>query len=200
MNHHIPSGPRREPTQGAEGLPRWRWTLAEFEQFVDIGVLREDDRVELIGGELVPMAAMGNRHEIVRLRLTSWLGRYLVPPLEVLAEPGWRPDDATYVEPDILVAEIVPEPQRVPASMSRLVIEIADASLGYDLDAKARIYAGLGVGSYWVINSRTLAVRTHTAPAEQVYAEVTDLGAGALLTVPGTDVSLRMADLGIAGE
>ena len=58
MNDHLPS-PRREPTQAAEGMPRWRWTLAEFERFIELGILTEDDRVELIGGEIVPMASKG---------------------------------------------------------------------------------------------------------------------------------------------
>jgi len=41
-------------TQAAEGLPRWRWTLAEFDRLIELGVLGENDRVELVGGELVP--------------------------------------------------------------------------------------------------------------------------------------------------
>ena len=63
MNQHFP--PRREPTQVADGLPRWRWTLAEFDRFVELGILSDDDRVELIGGEIVPMAAKGIAHESV---------------------------------------------------------------------------------------------------------------------------------------
>ena len=49
MNDLSPR-PRREPTQAAEGLPRWRWTLEEFERFIELGIFAEDDRVELIGG------------------------------------------------------------------------------------------------------------------------------------------------------
>ena len=51
MNQHQPRLPRL-PTQAAEGLPRWRWTLKEFDRFVELGILDPDDKVELIGGEL----------------------------------------------------------------------------------------------------------------------------------------------------
>jgi hypothetical protein len=47
----------RPTTQAAEGVPRLRWTLAEFERLTEFGILTEDDRIELIGGELVPMVA-----------------------------------------------------------------------------------------------------------------------------------------------
>ena len=54
-------------TTAAEGLPRRRFTVAEVEAMVAAGVMKEDERVELIGGELVPMSPKGNRHEIVKI-------------------------------------------------------------------------------------------------------------------------------------
>jgi Uma2 family endonuclease len=63
----LRSGPKMRPTtQVADGVPRMRWTLAEFERLIEVGILTEDDRIELIQGELVPMAPKGNRHELVR--------------------------------------------------------------------------------------------------------------------------------------
>src|SRR5260370_1453118 len=51
-------------TRAAEGLPRRRFTVAEVEAMVEAGVMEEDERVELIGGELVPMSPKGNQHEV----------------------------------------------------------------------------------------------------------------------------------------
>ena len=56
-------------TQAAEGLPRRRFTIAEVESMVAAGVIDEDERVELIGGELVPMSPRGNQHEVVKVAL-----------------------------------------------------------------------------------------------------------------------------------
>ncbi len=53
-------------TRAAEGLPRRRFTVAEVEAMVAAGVMKEHERVELIGGELVPMSPKGNRHEVVK--------------------------------------------------------------------------------------------------------------------------------------
>ena len=67
--NEIPRQPRMRPTtQAAEGVPRLRWTLAEFERLAELGIFTEEDRIELIEGELVPMSPKGNRHELVRGR------------------------------------------------------------------------------------------------------------------------------------
>ena len=72
MNEQSHRLPRREPTQAAKGLPRWRWTLAEFDRFIEIGILTKADKVELIGGELVPMSPRGVRHEDLKEDLQDW--------------------------------------------------------------------------------------------------------------------------------
>ena len=56
-------------TSAAEGLPRRRFTVAEVEAMVAAGVMEEDERVELIGGELVPMSPKGNHHEVLKTAL-----------------------------------------------------------------------------------------------------------------------------------
>ena len=81
----------RRPTQAAEGLPRWRWSLTEFDQMIEHGLLREDDRVELIDGEMVPMHAKGGRHELVKVKLFNFLMRRVPEELEIGVELGWRP-------------------------------------------------------------------------------------------------------------
>src|SRR5262245_5270144 len=72
MNEHL--RPTRFPvtTQAAEGLPRRRWTVAEIEAMMVTGIILEDERFELIGGEVVPMSPKGNRHEIVKQALQQY--------------------------------------------------------------------------------------------------------------------------------
>ena len=61
-------------TSAAEGLPRRRFTVAEVEAMVAAGVMEEDERVELIGGELVPMSPKGSSHELVKIALVDcWI-------------------------------------------------------------------------------------------------------------------------------
>ncbi len=56
-------------TRAAEGLERRRFTVANVEAMVEAGIIDEDERIELIGGELVPMSPKGDRHEIVKTSL-----------------------------------------------------------------------------------------------------------------------------------
>src|SRR5262245_63237958 len=62
-------------TQAAEGLLRRRFTVAEIESMVASGIIAEDERIELIGGEVVPMSPKGRRHEVLRSELAFMLSR-----------------------------------------------------------------------------------------------------------------------------
>lgn len=197
MNQHLPRPPR-SPTQAAEGRPRWRWTLAEFDRFIELGILTKDDKVELIGGELVPMSPKGNRHERVRLKLTNWMSRRLPEDLMFLPEPGWRPGGDFYAEPDVIVATPFDPPQQVPGREVKLLIEIADSSKDYDLEVKARMYAEIGVAEYWVIEAPSLATHVHRKRSEDGYGDVKVRKSGSLLKpqlVP--DIAIRLTELGL---
>jgi hypothetical protein len=72
MNEHLRLGRLQGTTQAAEGLPRRRWSVAEIEAMVAKGIIDEDERFELIGGEAVPMSPRGVRHEVVK---AAWFPR-----------------------------------------------------------------------------------------------------------------------------
>ncbi len=157
----------RPTTQAAEGVPRLRWTLAEFERLTELGIFTEDDRIELIGGELVPMSPKGNRHDLLRDELADVLTQQMPRSHRLSSEIAWRPDTTTYLEPDILIYPRPLKGVRVPGAELSLVIEIADSSLKYDLTTKARTYASLGVREYWVVNANTLVTRVQRQPSTQ---------------------------------
>ena len=117
-------------TQAAEGLPRRRWTTAELEEMARRGLFRDargnEERFELIGGEVVPMSPKGNRHEIVRNGLSRHLTRLCPEWVDVGYEPQFNLTGDSYLLPDLLVwpAEIlVPF---VRGTDALLVIEVAD--------------------------------------------------------------------------
>jgi Uma2 family endonuclease len=196
MNELSPQPRVRPTTQAAEGVPRLRWTLAEFDRLTELGIFTEDDRIELIGGELVPMSPKGNRHENVKTKLLNLLARKLPDRLEIAVELGWRPDDANYLEPDILIFNGAPDPGRVPPSEVLLAIEIAASSLAYDTGRKSLIYAALGVCDYWVIDAVTLTTRVHREPSETGYARITEVARSETLTpLMVAPVALPLDDL-----
>jgi Uma2 family endonuclease len=189
----------RPTTQAAEGVPRLRWTLAEFERLTELGIFTEDDRIELIGGELVPMSPKGNRHENVKTLLSNWMLRRLPEDLLLAVEFGWRPNADTYIEPDILIFRNALDPGRVPPSETMLAVEVAVSSLAYDTGRKSQIYAALGVPEYWVIDAATLATRIHREPSAKGYRSTTEAQAGETL-VPSlvAPIAVRLADLRLA--
>jgi len=90
-------------TQAAAGVPLPRWTLAEFERLAELGFFADEDHVELIGGELVPLAPKTVRHETVRGELlNSREMRGLPTDVGVAVALGWRLSEDTYLEPDFL--------------------------------------------------------------------------------------------------
>jgi Uma2 family endonuclease len=195
--NEIPLRSRILPTtQAAEGVPRLLWTLADFERLTELGVFTEGDRIELIGGELVPMAPKGNRHENLKALLSDWMYRRLPEALILTGEFGWCPDQDTYIEPDVLIYRRVPEPSRVPATEVLLAIEIAVSSLAYDTGRKAQAYATLGVPEYWVINAVTLTTRIHREPSADSYANVVELPRNeALVPLLVPSLAVTLADL-----
>lgn len=178
MNEIRPVVRQRATTQAADGLPRLAWTVEEFDSLAEHGFFTEDDRIELIGGELVPMSPKGNRHEVIRGELGQWLTRKLPAEVNVYIEPGWRADPTHYLEPDILIFPDSHGLGDLPASEVLLIIEIAHSSLSYDSGRKAKIYAALGVREYWVVNAKTLETIVHLEPSAEGYGKVSTHGPG----------------------
>jgi Uma2 family endonuclease len=188
----------RATTQAAEGVPRLRWTLAEFERLTELGIFTEEDRIELIGGELVPMSPKGNRHELVRDDLTDLLVQQLPRNVRLASEIGWRPDADTYLEPDMLVYPRTFKGVTVPGAEVLLIIEIADTSLNFDITAKARVYAALGVREYWVVDAKTLVTRIHREPSAQGFAILSEvLPSETLIPALVPSIAAKLVDLGL---
>src|SRR5262249_54242786 len=160
--NEFPRQSRTRPTtQAAEGVPRMRWTLSEFERMTELGILAEDDRIELIGGELVPMSPKGNRHERVCGAIHNWLRRHLPEEFDYHPEPGWHADANNYFEPDFLVGTAGFDRTSIPPGDVLLLIEVAHSSLAFDITTKASQYSALGVREYWVVDAVSLATRVH---------------------------------------
>ena len=167
--------PLRNTTTAAEGLVRRRFTVAELEQMVAAGILDEDERIELIGGEVVPMSPKGNHHEVLKTLLMRYWSAVCPDDLQFTPETTFRFNEDTYVEPDFV---FYPKESGIPGlkpATAKLVVEIADSSLAYDLGRKANVYAGFGIAELWVINAVTLQTRVHRDPTPTGYRTIVDL-------------------------
>jgi Uma2 family endonuclease len=178
-------------TTAAEGLPRRCFTVAELEQMVAAGILHEDERIELIGGEIVPMSPKGNHHEVLKSALNIYWVRSLPADLLFTTETTFRLSQDTYLEPDFVFYPKVSGWKGLSAATARLVVEIADSSLSYDLGRKAGLYAAFGIAELWVIDAVTLQTRIHREPTPTGYRSVVDLPSSHRL-VPGSAPALAV--------
>ncbi len=164
-------------TTAAEGLPRRRFTVAEIEAMVAAGVMEEDERVELVGGELVPMSPKGSRHEVLKISLVDRFIRARPNDCVVAQETTFRLSEDTYLEPDVVIFPRASGIRGLTAANALLVVEIADSSLRYDMGRKAQIYAGFGVRELWVIDAVTLSARVFRDPVPDGYRDARDVPA-----------------------
>lgn len=199
MNPHLRPASLHPTTQAAEGLPRRRWSVAEIREMMAKGIILEDERFELIGGEVVPMSPKGVRHEVVKAALQQhWFPLIVGSPINLITETTLYIGDDEFREPDFLFW-----PRSIPladitAGSALLIVEVADSSLGYDLGSKAHAYAQLGLPELWVINANTLVTAVHRNPAPTGYPKPTEATPSEpLKPLLAPHLAVRLADLGL---
>jgi len=173
--HPVLSASPSRTTQAAEGLLRWRWSVAEVEEMVKAGILLEHDRVELLGGELVPMHAKGLRHELLKATLMRHWTQRLPHDIFLIQETTFRMNEDTFVEPDFVFYRRSDGLRNLNPATALLVVEVADTTLSFDLGRKARIYAAFGVRELWVINAEMLLTRVHHEPGLEGYRQTMEV-------------------------
>jgi len=199
MNRHVSPPPISRTTCAADGLPRWRWTTAELLRMVELGVIEPDEKIELIGGEIVPMSPAGRMHEVLADELHRFWGPKITPDIWVSVERQFNLDAHTYTNPDLIVRPASIKSYDLRGDTVLLVVEAADSSLDKDLGTKARLYASFGVREYWVINALTKSTRLHRGAIGDTYTEVREAPSSELLTpllVP--QLAVRLGDLDLA--
>ena len=164
---------------------------------LEAGIINEDDRVELIGGELVAMSPKGRLHEVLKVELNAFWFARRPPDLMIAPETSLHLGDNDLPEPDFIVypASILAPDVRWDTVL--LVVEVADSSLNYDLKFKAARYAAAGVRDYWVINARDRTTTIFRGPqADASYAHRTEHAADMMLTpLLAIPLAVRLADL-----
>jgi len=176
-----------------------RWTRAEYDRLVDLGVLHGEP-VELIGGQLVVAEPQGSYHATAIGAVDDALRAALPPGWVVRAQMPVALDDESEPEPDLAVVPGERADYRAdhPARPA-LVVEVAESSLAFDREDKGSLYARGGVHDYWIVNlvERVLEVYRDpgpdpTAPYGWRYRAVERLGPAAVVS-PLALPSMRLA-------
>jgi Uma2 family endonuclease len=172
----------------------------EYHRMAEAGVLSEDDRVELIEGEILRMAAVGSRHAACVKRLNALLVGLVGGTAIVAVQDPIRLDYRSEPEPDIALLEPRedfyagghPTPDDV-----FLLIEVADTSLEYDREVKLPLYATAGIAETWLVDLDAQTIESYARPENGVYASVGRIGRDELLLAPQAipDLTLAVDDI-----
>ena len=173
-----------------------RFNVEEYMAIAEAGILRKEDRVELMDGEIVVMAPIGPPHE----EGTDWLTMGLAPALAgramVRIQASVQLDDRSLPEPDVIVYRLRPRGSgRLTAAEVYFVIEVADSSLRYDSGPKLARYAEAGIPEVWIANLRAREVSVYANPSGSGYGEVRVYQSGDSITLRDfPDVTLAVDD------
>lgn len=159
----------------ATNRPQLLLTDAQFEDMARRGAFVKVGRVELRRGVITPMSPVFLGHANLHARLVEALGRAIAEAqlslrlnfeLSIRFGGGFQPTaDIVLWDPGMVAEESGP----LPGAAARLVVEVADASLGDDLGEKQLDYARAGLPEYWVADVKDSVILRHAEPAEEGY-------------------------------
>lgn len=184
--------PHRLPPS-ADG--RMRFTSDEYHRMIETGVLTEDDRVELLDGEIVFKSPFGRPHISITDKLTMHFAPKVAGKYICRVQGSIELTDVSEPEPDFLVLKHSEDfyfNRDAKIDEIALLVEVADSSLKKDLGRKREIYAKAGVAEYWVVDANGSKVVVHKQPTpDGSYSDTAELGANVTLT------AVQLPDAGI---
>lgn len=166
-------------------ISKKRFTADDYQRMGQVGILSEDDRVELIDGEVVAMTPTGSRHnacvDAVNRAMVVGAGDNAI----VRVQGSVRLDLYHEPEPDVVLLRPQADSyaSRLPGPADiLLIVEIAESSVEYDRDMKARIYAASGVPEYWLADLGANLVSCYAAPQGGTYRTLRQYRRGQTIT------------------
>lgn len=165
------------------------FTLEEYERMIEAGVFQEDERIELIRGEIIEKVAIGLPHEVCVARLTTLFVRKTADRVLVWPQTNSiRLPSHSRPEPDLTLLRWRDDynTNKPPAGEDvLLVVEVADSSLNYDRTVKGPVYAEAGIPEYWLVNLQDDLIEIYADPTAGTYKGTKKARRGETLSLPG---------------
>ncbi|MEG3894569.1 MULTISPECIES: Uma2 family endonuclease [unclassified Microcoleus] len=147
-----------------------RFSIAEYHRLGELGFFAPDDRVELIRGEIIKMAAKGTFHSVCNSLLLGELYPLLRKRAIVRGQDPITLSDDSEPEPDVAIARNRSDnylSSHPLAADILLVIEVSDSTLKYDRRTKLSLYAESGISDYWIFNLVDIQLEMHSEPYQK---------------------------------
>ncbi|MEO0895393.1 MAG: Uma2 family endonuclease [Bacteroidota bacterium] len=155
-------------------LQRLRLSISQYNKMIDAGILTENDKVELINGEIIQMSPIGHKHITTVNRLNMLFASQFAPEAIVSIQNPVQLGTYNEPEPDVVLIKgpFKRYKNRKPALEDVFVIiEVADSSLRFDREIKASMYAKENVPMYWIVNVEEDTVEVYTQPTPTGYIQ-----------------------------
>jgi len=171
----------------ATGLPLKLWTVDEYEEIIERGILDEDDRVELIRGEIVEMSPIGYRHMNCVINLDALFHRLPEEEVTVSVQNPLQLPDNSVPQPDVALLNGHRRRysgRRATSADAILVVEVSDATLNTDRSVKLPLYAEAGITEAWIANLDGDIVEVYSDPVSGQYQKKWVAGKGSSIPLP----------------
>lgn len=153
---------------------RLRFSVDDYYKMIEMGMIEDYERSEIIDGEMVPKMTIGDRHAAAVNRLNRLLASVLPQSILLSIQNPIRISDFDEPEPDVVLADLTKyDGNRHPRPAETiLVIEVSDISLKHDRDVKLPLYADAGIAEVWIVNLRDNVIEIHQDPSLGIYQQV----------------------------
>lgn len=171
----------------AVSLARKLWTIDKYEQMIEKGILDEDDRVELVGGEIVETAPIGIRHAACVIALEELFRELLGKTVTVSGQNPVRLPNNSEPEADVALLKgprKLYTRRRPTVGDVLLLVEVSDTTRGTDRGVKVPLYAEAGIPQVWIVNLDEDLIEVYSEPAGGQYRRASRVGRGGMLALP----------------
>jgi Uma2 family endonuclease len=148
-----------------------KFSIEEYHRLTEIGFFQEDDKVELIRGEILEMAAKGALHVVCCTKLYKELLKLIDNKAIIRSQDPVFLLSGSEPEPDLVIVKNREDDYLSGHPTEKdiiLIIEIADSSLNYDQEVKLPLYAEAGINHYWLFNLREQHLESYSLPYQEI--------------------------------
>ncbi len=157
-----------------------RFSVDEYYKMIELGMLKDYEKAEIIEGELIPKMPIGDRHAFAVDILMEFFIKNVSDKIRVRVQNPIRISDFNEPEPDIVLADLTKfDGKRHPRPAETiLIVEVSDSTLKYDRDTKLSLYAEAEIPEVWIVNLKNNIIEVHQKPNIGIYqlAQIYKLG------------------------
>lgn len=150
---------------------RLRFSVDEYYKMIELGMLKDYEKAEIIDGELIQKITIGDKHAFAVDNLARIFIKNLPDNILVRVQNPLRLSDFDEPEPDIVLADLTKyDGKRHPRpAETLLIVEVSDSTLKYDRDTKLSLYAEAEIPEVWIVNLKNDIIEVHQRPNVGIY-------------------------------